>query len=343
MNRSSNSGPVLPGWARAADGLTVVFALMAAYVTVFGGIRIGDLFSMSTPWRALVGLTIICGLRHFLVRTSPLHERVLHARAWSWLSAAAPWLRPAQQRVGSWLRSVAPRPREVPPETASERRLQALHIVGLWCLAVAQPIFDVVGRSPEFFIAHDTRPGDLLGLVAVVCLGGPAACLLLVRLAGLAGGPRWRRRIATGVIAGLAATVALAALKPFSGADGGYLVALAALAGAGAAVVYRGFAPARLFATFLAPATLVVPALFLFTPGVGRLLSPAGEVAALDGVTFAATPPVVVVVFDQFQLAALLDRDGNIDRAAFPNFAALADDATWFRNATAAAGLTTYA
>ena len=343
MKRSNDSGPGLPRWARAADGLTVVLALMATYVVVFGGIRIGDLFSMSTPWRALVALALIYGVRHYLVLASPLHERVLHARVWSWLAAAAPWLRPVHERVGGWLRSVAPRPREVPPETAADRRLEALHVVGLWCLAVAQPIFDVVGRSPEFFIAHDARPGDLLALVAVLCLGGPAACLLLVRLAGLAGGPRWRRRIGTGVIAGLAAAVALAALKPLSGADGGYLVALAALAGAAAAVVYRRFAPARLFATFLAPAALVVPALFLFTPGVGRLLSPAGEVAALDGVTFAATPPVVVVVFDQFQLAALLDRDGNIDRAAFPNFAALADDATWFRNATAAAGLTTYA
>ena len=343
MNRSNDSGPALPGWARAADGLTVVLALMALYVAVFGGIRIGEVFSMSSPWRALVGLAVVCGLRHYLVRTSPLHERVLHLRAWSLLSAAAPWLRPVQERAGSWLRSVAPRPRQVPPETASERRLQALHVVGLWCLAVAQPIFDVVGRSPEFFIAHDARPGDLLGLVAVLCLGGPAACLLLIRLAGLAGGPRWGRSIATAVIAGLAAVVALAALKPLSGADGGYLAALAALTGAAAAVAYRRFAPARLFATFLTPAALVVPALFLFTPGVGRLLSPAGDVAALDGVTFADTPPVVFVVFDQFQLAALLDREGNIDRAVFPNFAALADDATWFRNATAAAGLTTYA
>ena len=59
--------------------------------------------------------------------------------------------------------------------------------------------------------------------------------------------------------------------------------------------------------------------------------------------SFSATPPVVFVVFDQFQLGALLDRDGHIDRAAFPSFAALAEEATWFRNATAVAGLTTYA
>ena len=321
MTRSNASDPALPGWARAADGLTVVHAVAAVYVTAFGTIRIGDVFSMSTPWRALVGLTILCGLRHYLVPTPAIHQRV-----WS-------WLRPALLR-----------PRPAPHETATERRLETLHIVGLWCLAVAQPIFDVVGRSPEFFIAHDARPSDLLALVAVLCLGGPAACLLAIRLAGVAGGLRWRRRVSTVVIASLAAAVVLAAVKPLSGVPGGVMVGLTALGGAVAAGVYRRFAPVRLFATLLASAALVVvPAVFLLTPSVSRLLAAADDGAALDGVTMTTTPPVVVVVFDQFQLAALLDREGHIDRAAFPNFAALADEATWFRNATAASPMTPYA
>ena len=321
--RTTTSG--LPGWARAADGLTVALAVAALYVAAFGGIRIGSLFSMSTPWRALIALALVCGLRHCFVRNPPLHVRVLHAGMVSRLRAALTSRRPAT------------------PETASERRLEALHVVGLWCLAVAQPVFDLVGGSPEFFIAHDARPGDLLVLVALLCLGGPAACLLVGRLAALAGGPRWRRRVVNLVLASLAAPVVLLALKPLGGAAGSVLIALAVLAGAGAAGAYRRFAPVRLFATFLAPAVLVVPGTFLFTPSVSRLLLPAEEVAAIEGVTFSATPPVVLVVFDQFQLAALLDRDGHIDSAAFPNFAALAEDATWFRNATAAAELTTYA
>ena len=321
--RTSTSG--LPGWARAADGLTVVLAVAASYVAAFGAIRIGSLFSMSTPWRALIAIAFVCGLRHYLIRNPPLHARVLDARLVSRLRAALPSRRPAA------------------PETVPERRLQALHVIGLWCLAVAQPVLDLVGSSPEFIIAHDARPGDLLVLVALLCLGGPAACLLVVRLAALAGGPRWRRRVVNAVVAGLAAAVALLALKPLGGAGAGVPIALAVLAGAAAAGAYRRFAPVRLFATFLAPAVLVVPATFLLTPGVNRLLAPAEDVAAIEGVRFSATPPVVFVVFDQFQLAALLDRDGNIDRAAFPHFAALADEATWFRNATAAAAMTTYA
>ena len=41
----------------------------------------------------------------------------------------------------------------------SSSRLDAIHIAGLWSLAVAQPVFDILRGSPEFFVAHDTGPG----------------------------------------------------------------------------------------------------------------------------------------------------------------------------------------
>lgn len=320
MNGPNRSEPPLPAWARIADGLALTLAVAVLVSGVFGAIRIGTLFSMSSPWRALVALLVVLGLRHGLVRTRPLHHRV---RA---------WLRDARLRPGS-----------TPRESAADARWAMLHIAGLWSLAVAQPVLDLVGRSPEFLVAHDMWPGGLLLLVAVVCLGGPAGCALAVRAAGLAGGPVWGRRVATVVVGGLAGVVALAALKSLGGSPGSFLVALAAAAGAGAAHAYRRFPPIRMFAAFLTPAVVVVPAMFLLNPGVGRLLVPAEDVGAIDGVTFGATPPVVVVVFDQFQLAALLDRDGDVDRANFPHFAALADDATWFRNATAVGEMTQYA
>lgn len=320
MNGQNRSEPRLPAWARIADGLSLVLAVAVLVSGVFGAVRIGTLFSMSTPWRALVALLVVLGLRHGLVRAHPLHHR-----------------------VREWLRHARWRPQSTPQESAADAKWAMLHVAGLWGLAVAQPVFDLVGRSPEFLVAHDMWPGGLLLLVAVVCLGGPAACLLAIGAAGLAGGPVWRRCVATVVVGALAGVVALAALKSLGGSPGSFLVALAAAAGAGAAHAYRRFSPVRLFATFLTPAVVVVPAIFLLNPGVGRLLVPADDVGALDGVTFGATPPVVVVVFDQFQLAALLDREGNVDRANFPHFAALADDATWFRNATAVGEMTQYA
>src|SRR3954469_20633502 len=46
--------------------------------------------------------------------------------------------------------------------------------------------------------------------------------------------------------------------------------------------------------------------------------------------------PVVLVVFDAFQSTLLEDANGDIDATRFPNIAALAHEATWYRNATTA-------
>ena len=75
--------------------------------------------------------------------------------------------------------------------------LEALHVAGLWAVAVAQPLFDLLSRSPEFFVAHDTRPGDLLRLVLLLCLALP--CTHIIRSGQLQHAPavqcgsRWLR------------------------------------------------------------------------------------------------------------------------------------------------------
>ena len=43
-------------------------------------------------------------------------------------------------------------------------------------------------------------------------------------------------------------------------------------------------------------------------------------------------PPVVVLVFDEFSTDTLTAPSGEIDAARYPNFAALAETSTWFRN-----------
>jgi hypothetical protein len=54
-------------------------------------------------------------------------------------------------------------------------------------------------------------------------------------------------------------------------------------------------------------------------------------------------PYAVLVVFDEFTSDTLLAPNGRIDAGRFPNFAALAGDSTWFRNAAASYDSTTKA
>ncbi len=42
---------------------------------------------------------------------------------------------------------------------------------------------------------------------------------------------------------------------------------------------------------------------------------------------------MVMVVFDEFPLASIIDGEGDLRSDLYPNFARLADDGTWFRNA----------
>ena len=218
--------------------------------------------------------------------------------------------------------------------------LEALHLAGLWTLAVAQPLFDLLGRSPEFFVAHDTRAGDLLGLVILLCLGGPA-CWLPVLWVGRRSGP-WPHALAVGVATGvLAAVFTLTAVKQATAWDRDLSLAVAAISGILFAGSYVRIVAVRLFATLLSPATVVAPAVFLAAPTIGPLLSSPGAGAGpLETAAPERPSPVVVVVFDQLPLVSLLDGGGGIDRALYPNFAALADEATWFRNASAVSGWT---
>jgi hypothetical protein len=74
----------------------------------------------------------------------------------------------------------------------------------------------------------------------------------------------------------------------------------------------------------------------------GEKAPPRAGSVALHQRTFRHVP-VVMIVFDEFPVASLMDLDGNIDGALFPNFRHLQQDSIWFRNATAVATFTKYA
>ena len=68
--------PSLPLWVRAADVTTIVLSVVVLHVAVFGPWRLGSALSIGDPWRALLVLAVVSGLRHYFVRTPPVHQRV---------------------------------------------------------------------------------------------------------------------------------------------------------------------------------------------------------------------------------------------------------------------------
>jgi Sulfatase len=211
--------------------------------------------------------------------------------------------------------------------------------------AITQPVLDVTGRSPEFFLFNRATRGDILLLVAAVTVLPAAAALAGELLVGLLG--RQARRAAhLALVAGLLVVLAVEVAKKLSPVRGAPLVALALVAGLGATWLLVTRPALQLWLRYLTPAPLVFVLVFALASPVAGLVRPSGESpvpAAAGGTSGLRTPPVVMVFFDEFPMESLLDRHGHIDTRMYPNFARLAGDATWYRNATGVNWYTPYA
>ena len=145
------------------------------------------------------------------------------------------------------------------------------------------------------------------------------------------------------LVALLGALIAIQIVKRVGSLPAALDLALALAAGLGLAwvLVVRRARLAHTFVTVLSPAPVVFLLLFLLGSGVTQLVLP--EDAKVAAPTERRGPPVVMVVFDEFPLTSLLDRDGKIDAVRYPNFATLAGRSTWYSHATTVFDSTTHA
>jgi len=234
--------------------------------------------------------------------------------------------------------------------------LESLHLGALVALALAQPLYDLLARHAGFLVAHRATPADIVLLVALLSVVAPAVVIVLAAVGRLPG-----ERIGWGVHVSLVALLVACILMPFikrreivdtlsgalswSGAGdvhGAVLVAASAVIGIGVAILYAHFRPVRMFMTALTPAWILIPAFFLASASVSKLLFQRIDTAALDR-RLDCRAPIIMVVFDAFPLVSLLDEHRQIDPIRYPNLAALARDAYWFRNATSVHQLTGHA
>jgi hypothetical protein len=216
-------------------------------------------------------------------------------------------------------------------------RIALVHLVALFSLAIAYPLLELLGRSPEFFVAHRLEGPDLAAFVLIVAVVLPLLLVLGTSIAGRLSG-----RLAS-VIVGtlrplLVAAIVLMAARHLP-APGWALVLVSLAVGVAVEVGCRLASSVRLFVALLAPAFVLAPLLFVFWSPASRLFRSA-ENAFFGDAPPRVRAPVVLVVFDQLPLVSLIDADGRLDRSAYPSFAALADTATWYRQASSVADRT---
>ena len=205
-------------------------------------------------------------------------------------------------------------------------------LLGLAGVAITQPVLDLFGRNPTFFVAGGYGRRQIVAFAltvafvpALVVFAASAVPGLVDRRLGA-----WLHSLAVGGLAGLfglvvAQTLGAETLWP--------AVALALLMSIGIAVLELRVRLARQFLSYLAVGNVAFVVMFLVASPTAELLGGASyadagsvKIPPLDG-------PVLVVVLDEFPLTSLLRGDGSINEARYPNLAALAEQSTWFRNA----------
>ena len=210
--------------------------------------------------------------------------------------------------------------------------VRGIHLLVLCGFALAQPLFDILGSTPEFFVARGSTSWDVVAAaVGLVLL--PAAALLAVEAVAGVIRPGVQEVVHLVFVGGLVGLIALQALRRLGDLPGWPLVGAAVALGALAAVCYSRLPPLRTVLTVLAPAPFVFLALFLANAPLAALnLESSAEAEGMPVVS--SRTPVVVIVFDELPLTSLLDANGRVDAQRFPSFGALAEAGTWFPRAT---------
>ncbi len=212
-------------------------------------------------------------------------------------------------------------------------RSRSLVILGLSGLAVTQPLLDLFGRNPEFFVAGRYNAEQIVWFALVVAFVPALIGIAVVAVATILGRPVGTVFYAA-VVALLATTLALAVLRWLGIDHAVVMLAVSVAVGAALTVFVVKTRGGTLLASYLAVVNLVFVGSFLF-------LSPTAELVAGDGspdVGDVDVPPmhapVIVVVLDELPAATIMRGDGTINADRYPGFAELAAVSTWFRNAS---------
>ncbi|MET8912724.1 sulfatase-like hydrolase/transferase [Micromonospora sp. NPDC004551] len=235
-----------------------------------------------------------------------------------------------------------------PPERPGPRRRwrgevgRLLEVVALVGLVVTQPLLDVLGRSPDFFLFHRASRADVLLLVALIAIA-PTVPFALVGAAGLVAGRPARTALHTLVVGLLLAALAVQVGRHVTPLRGVPLLLVAGGVGAAAAAAHRRWRALTRVLRVAAVGPLVFVSLFVFVSPASAVVLPRGHGGAPGVAGAGAHPPVVMIVLDELPLVSLLGADGRIDAARYPHFAELAAGSTWYRNATGVSGWTPYA
>ena len=241
------------------------------------------------------------------------------------MSAATPVTAPSDDR------SATTDGRGLRRSSTAARRLLA--IAGLCGIAIAQPILDLLGGSPETFQVNRIE-GSSIALFAIGVVVVPPLVLWLVGEGTIGLNRRAGRLVHVAIVATLCGLFGILAGREVSDS-----AAVNTLAGLGFAVVgayaYLRFEAFGAWIRLLSVANLFFLGQFVLLAPVADWIGGGTQSALeLEGESDEPLPSVLMLVFDEWPTQSILADDETVDEVRFPNLASFAGDSTWYRHFT---------
>ncbi len=216
--------------------------------------------------------------------------------------------------------------------------LGGAHLAALWALAFAQPMLDLLGENPDFFVARGNTSGQIILYALVLTLVPPLIGLALEALVRLVSRDvQWYLHLF--LMGLLGACFVLQLIKNYFDWPAGVLIAISIAVSLAGVFLYARWRFPQAFMDVLSVAPIVILILFFGFSSTSRLVLPREQPDPVD-VAIGNPVPVVMVIFDEFPTGSLMTGQGKVDGSRYPAFAELAASSTWYKDATAAGAYT---
>jgi len=210
-----------------------------------------------------------------------------------------------------------------------------LHIFSLSAFAFAQPLYDLLGKNAAFFTVRNNGVADIIIFTAFLSLLIPTALVFIIESVRLLSKKAWIF-FHLFVVTLLVSIITLPILKQIPAINTIFTASFALLFSITFTFFYQKKNVLKLFLTYLSPAALIFPLIFLLNSQVYYLLFPP-KLPEIEITSIKSTTPIVMIVFDELPVSTLMSDKYIIDNKLFPGFASLAKTATWYPNTSTVA------
>jgi len=207
-------------------------------------------------------------------------------------------------------------------------------------------MYDLFAANPEYFVVNRVEPRELFIWMGVLSILIPLVISFSIIVIGLLS-RNFRFWIYATTVAVLLGIFTLQLLKSSAELGPNPSLTLAFLVFVTMLFLLGNQPQVSFGISLLTPVCVIFPLLFIFNGSIQKIIKTEvsqSQIGTYSGAVWIEnTPPIFLVIFDEFSLVDLLDENGEIDASRFPEIAKFADSATWYSNATTVRHATTWA